>query len=266
MIVSSELLRAEVETARLRDELAAARGRARVAEAGLSFHLGAPLDSRWSTTPLGDPPPLGDPLDRWLADADDRADLAAARRRAEAAALEPRALRARRLPRVGVAARYDLVDDLPFGTEGDHHAVLAMASFDLFAGGRHRAAEAAARAEAEAAGLEVERFAEGIRLEVHEAYLAAQTARERLATADAGVAAARETERIVVERFRQGLVRTVDVLDATNALAAAESRRATARADAHLGSLRLALAVGVPPPQIPSTGPVGDPERDGGTR
>jgi outer membrane protein TolC len=244
MAIHSELLRAEVEAARLRDELSAARGRARIAEAALSLQLGSPLDERWSIAPLGEPLPVGDALEAWLARSEGRSDLAAARRRVAAAALEARAIRARRLPRVGFSARYDLVDETPFGTDGDNHAVMARASIELFAGGRHRAAEAAARAETEAAEREIELMAQGIRLEVRAAHVGAEVARERLATAHAALAAASETERILQERFRQGLVKTVDLLDATTARTQAETRAAVALAEAHLGTLRLALAAG----------------------
>lgn len=262
MTIASELLRAEVEAARLRDELSAARGRARVAEAALSLQIGAPLAERWSIAPLGEPLPVGDGLEAWLARSDRRADLVAARRRVEAAALEARAVRARRLPRVGVSARYDLVDETPFGTGGDNHALMARASIELFAGGRHRAAEAAARAEAEAAEREVELMAQGIRLEVRAAHVGAEVARERLATARAALAAAGETERILEERFREGLVKTVDLLDATTARTEAETRAAVALAEAHLGSLRLALAAGAAAEQPPAT----TQDDDGGTR
>jgi outer membrane protein TolC len=175
------------------------------------------------------------------------------RHRVEAADLEARAVKARQLPRVGISARYDLVDDTLLGTDGDHYALVAMASVDLFSGGRHRAAEQAARAEHEAARREVEQMEEGIELEIRSAYLGAETARDRLTTARATLGAARETERILQERFRQGLVRTVDLLDATTARTEAEARETVARAEAHLGSLRLALAAGIPPEEILAT-------------
>ena len=42
--------------------------------------------------------------------------------------------------------RYDLNDDSLFGSGGRSSAVMAMASIDLFSGGRHRAAAAEAGA------------------------------------------------------------------------------------------------------------------------
>lgn len=247
MLVASELLRAEVERSRVADLLASAKGQAEVAQAALSFRLSADLGTRWELAPVPAPGPLDQGLEGWLQGAAGRADLAAAREMEQAATLEADVRKAARRPRIGVQARYDLVDDSPFGSSGDNAAVMAMASLDLFAGGRHRAARAAAVAEAEAVAADVDRFAEGVRLEIRQAYEEAVSARARHATAREGLAAATETERIVEERFRQGVVKTIDLLDAATARREAETRELVARTDAHLATLRLALAAGQPP-------------------
>ncbi len=184
------------------------------------------------------------PLDEWLASADGRFDLEAARRRLEAGRLEETVRRSARLPRVGLVARHDRNDRSLFGASGDSTAIVAMAAVDLFAGGRHRAAAARARAEAAAAALEVERFREGVRIEVRDAYERALGARQRRATAVAALEAARETERIVGRRFAEGIAKTLDVLDAVTARREAEAREFVARAEAHLASLRLAVVAG----------------------
>jgi outer membrane protein TolC len=159
-----------------------------------------------------------------------------------------------------LVVRGDLVDDAPFGDHGDSTAVIAQGSLDLWAGGRHRAAVAAARAEAEAARQEVEQLAEAMRLEVRQAWVAADSSRRRHATAAAALGAAREAERITGERFGAGVVRTIDLLDATTARREAETRELVARADANLAALRLAVAAGqapesalVPTPDDPPT-------------
>jgi outer membrane protein TolC len=243
-VVSSALLRAQVERSRLADFLAEARGQARLAETALSFRLAADLDSRWLLAALPDPRPLDEGPGVWLDGSGGRGDLAAAREMVAAATLETRAQRAAARPRVGLVARYDLYDEPPFGSHGQSSAVIAQASFDLFAGGRHRAAAAAAAAEAEAAASDLARFADGVELEVRQAWERARTARERHATSHAALAAARETERITEERFRQGVMKTLDVLDAATARREAETRELLARADAHLAALELATTAG----------------------
>ncbi len=250
LLVRSEELRAEVEVARLEDLLAQARGQAQVAESALSMRLAVPGEPAWRTAPLPAPAPLERDLDDWLAAADGRGDLAAARRMVQAAELEVEARRAARRPRVGLVARGDLVDDTPFGNHGDSTALIAQGSIDLFAGGRHRAAVAAASADAEAARQDVEAFAEGVRLAVRSAWVEAQSARQRHATAAAAVDAARENERIVEERFRRGVVKTIDLLDAATARREAETRELVARAQADLAGLRLAVEAGERPETV----------------
>jgi len=261
MLVASELLRAQVEVARVADLAVSAEGAARTAEAALSLRLGAPLGSSWELASLPAPPePAGD-LEIWLARGGERPDLAAGRLGAEAVALEVAVARAGRRLRVGLSARYDFVDDVPFGTGGDSAAIQAMAGFDLFAGGRHRAAVAAAEAEAEAAAREVEELAEAVRLEVRSAYEAAATARSRHATAVQALAVAAEVERITSERFGQGVARTIDLIDAATARREAETRELVARAEAHLSALGLALAAGRPPEEAIAGGArAGEPE------
>ncbi len=265
MLVRSDLLRAEVELAHLDDLLAEARGNARVAEANLAFRLGAPLGTTYALAPLGEPPPLAGDREAWLAAAGDRSDLAAARQQLAAGELEAKALRGSRLPRIGLVARHDFVDDHLFGRHGDSTTIAALASLDLFDGGSKRAAIAAARAEAEAGRADVERLGAGIQLATRQTYEAAAVALERRATAVAALAAADEAVRIVEERFRAGVVKTTDVLDAATARREAEMRELVARTDAWLAHLHLALAAGERPESIlanPQPTPEGDPDRE----
>jgi outer membrane protein len=260
MLVSSERLRAEVEVARLEDELTQARGRARVAEAALSFRLNTDPRSRWELEPLPAPEPLGGELDTWLAEVEGRADLEAARRQVKAAELEAQAALAGRKPRFGLAVREDFYDEWPFGDSGNNTSVIVQGTFEVFAGGRHRAAEAKARAEAKAAAEDVARFTEGAQLALRDAWEAAVTARERHATARAALKAAQETERITEARFEKGVVQMIDLLDATTARREAETRELVARADARLATVQLYHQAGRGPeaaltdPAVPEQG------------
>lgn len=250
MLVRSDLLRAEVEAARIEDLLGAARGQAQVAEANLSLRLGGDATEPWTLAPMVDPRPLDEDLDGWLAGVETRRDLEAARRDLEAAELEVAVQRSALLPKVGLVARHDFNDDTLFGTAGDSTAVMAVARIDLFSGGRHRAAAAAARADVEAGRQELELFRQGLRVEVRDAYATAEAARQRHATAAEARAAAEENERIVGERFRKGVVKVLDLLDATNIRRETETRELVARAEAHLAALRLALAAGRKPESV----------------
>ncbi|OYW04655.1 MAG: hypothetical protein B7Z61_08860 [Acidobacteria bacterium 37-71-11] len=54
-------------------------------------------------------------------------------------------------------------------------------------------------------------------------------------------------ERITDERFKTGVVKMIDLLDATTARREAETRELVARADATAASLRLAVLAGRSP-------------------
>jgi len=250
MVVRSELLRAEVELARVDDLLSEARGQARVAEANLAFRLGEPLGTAYELAALGDPPALAEGREAWLGSAASRRDLEAARKLLAAGELEAEARGAGWWPRVGLVARHDLVDDQLFGDHGDSSSIYAVASWELSLGGERSAAVAAARARADAGRRDVARFEEGVRLEVRQAFEQAEVALERRATALQALDAADEAVRITEQRFRAGVVKTLDLLDAVTARRDAETRELVARADAHLATLRLAVQSGRAPETV----------------
>jgi outer membrane protein TolC len=244
MIVRSEVLRAEVELSRLDDLVEEAQGRERVAEANLAFRLGADQGTAWELDALPLPTPLAEGLDGWLASAAARKDLVAARLGLRAGELETAVREAAFLPRVGLLGRSDWVDDTPFGSHGKATSIMAVASLNVFSGGSDRAAVAAARWEAKAGAEDVARFEQGVRLQVRQAFQEATTARQRQATAMKALAAAREAERITEERFKTGVVKMLDLLDATTARREAETRELVARADALAAALRLTVLAG----------------------
>ncbi|HKI86708.1 MAG TPA: TolC family protein [Thermoanaerobaculia bacterium] len=247
MLVRSDVLRAEVEESRVADLLSDARAKARVAEAALALALGAKADTQYELAPLARDIPSPGPLAGWLTTTAQRGDLAAARLHLDAGRLEEKVQRASLLPRVGFVARHDLVDRTLFGAHGQSTSLMAMASIELFAGGQHRAAMAAARAEAKAGARDLERYRRSVDLQVRQAWSAVSAARDRLQTAQSAVAAAREAERIVEDRFKAGVVKMIDLVDVSNARREAETRELVARSDAELALLELATYSGRSP-------------------
>lgn len=247
MLVRSELLRAEVELARVEDLLEDAKGKVRVANANLAFRIGVAQDSAWALAPLPSPKPLDGDVAAWVSSAASRKDLSAARSLLAAGELEEKVKKAAWLPKVGVSARWDLHDKNLFGASGSAGTVMAFAAVNLFQGGADKAALVAAREDARAGREDVARFADGVALEVRQAYEEAATARARHATAVKALESARESERITDERFRSGVVKTIDLLDAATARREAETRELVARADAHATALRLAVKAGKAP-------------------
>ena len=256
MLVRSELLMAEVEWSRIQDLLQQAEGHAKVAEANLSFRLGADPETAWELRELPEPESIDDGIETWLVTAETRADLEAARRLLSAAELEVKVQRSALMPKIGLQAKYDFNDQHLFGTGAHSGSVAAVASIDIFSGNRHRAAKAAAEADLEAGRQQLELFEDGIRLGVKDAYETAISSRLRYDTAMAAKAAATEAERITEERFKKGVVKMIDLVDASTARQEAETRQLVAAAEAYLATLELAVRSGRQPESVipnPST-------------
>ena len=83
-----------------------------------------------------------------------------------------------------------------------------------------------------------------MRLEVQQAWQDLETARTRLETATSSLAAAREALRVRENRFKQGLDKMIDLLDAETALRQSEMRELVARYDVALESNRLRYVTG----------------------
>ena len=250
MLVRSDLLRAEVELARMDDLVTEAEGRVRTANANLAFRMGADGSSSWTLAPLPAPRRVEEPVDGWLATAAGRSDLGSARKLLAAGELEERVRKAPLWPKVALVARGELYGDKLFGSTGTSGSITAGATWNVFQGGADRAAAFAAREDARAGREDVARFADGVRLEVRQAFEEARTAEARHETAKKALDAAREAERITEERFRAGVVKTLDLLDVTTARREAETRELVARAEAHAAALKLAVKAGRRPETV----------------
>jgi len=245
LILSAEVLKAKVYLAEMDELVAQASNGARLAEAALNFEMGGDQTTSWELAPLPPPAPAGGGLESWIQAAlDQRRDLGAARLQLEAGRLEETAARSAFLPEVAVVGRYDLYDDVPFGANGGSGALMGVARVNLFRGGADEAALAAARHDTAAFASAVRRFEEGVTLETRQAWHDLETAAARQATAHASLAAAREALTVREARFRQGLDRMIDLLDAETALREAELRELVARYDLALARFRLHFASG----------------------
>jgi len=245
LIVEVDLLRARVHLAGTEELVQQADNNSRLAEAALNFHMGVEQSRHHKLAPLPEAPASDGDLES-LAEAAlaRRSDLAAARKQLDAGRLEEKVARSGFLPEVAFIGRYDFYDDVMFGDHGDSAAVMLNARINLFRGGADRQAAQAAIHQVAAHEFNIKRFEAGIRLEVQQAWLDLKSAGARQTTAQASLAAATETLRIIERRFEQGLDKMIDLLDAETALREAEVRELVARYDAALATHRLNFASG----------------------
>ncbi len=245
IILEADVLQARVYLSEVDDSLAQASSGASLAQAALNFQMGADQNTPRSLAPLATTPVVTGELEEWVAAAlEDRNDLQAARLKLEAGRLEEKASRPGYFPEIAVVGHYDLYDDQIFGANGRSGSIMAVAKINLLGGGAGAAARTAARHDTASFEADVHRFEEGVRLEVQQAWQDLATARTRHASANSSLAAAREALRVRENRFKQGLDRMIDLLDAETALRESEMREMVARYDVALESHRLRYVSG----------------------
>lgn len=115
----------------------------------------------------------------------------------------------------------------------------------IYQGGETRARVDAAKASLRTAELDLERVEQQIALQVSQALLSLQQAREQLQVAQQGEVEAQERARIALVRFQNGVGLGVEVIDAQTALAAAQTNVANARYDLQVAVASLRAALGL---------------------
>lgn len=245
VILEADVLQARVYLSEMDEMLTRATSGARLAEAALNFQMGAEQTIPRELSPLAPATPVVGDIGDWITAAlENRRDLAAAQRKLEAGRLEEKATRPGYFPEIAVLGNYALYDDQFFGSNGHSGSVMAVARINLLGGGSNTAARAAARHETASFEADIRRFEEGVRLEVQQAWQDLHTAGIRYTTAKSTLKAAAEAVRVRESRFKQGLDKMIDLLDAETGLREAEMREMVARYDVALDTNRLRFVSG----------------------
>lgn len=251
LIAPNEVLSAEAQQSRQRVLAIEAANTRAVCEADLRRLVGIDTPDRIepAATLDGAAAPVGAP-EGLLTDARaQRPERRALEDRAEASRAREDAVRAEARPQVGVNAGYDYARPNPriFPRRGvwqDSWDASVNVSWLLWDGGRRRAERAEAAAASRAVQARTADFDRQVAFEVRQRWLDADSSRAAIAAASDGVRSATEARRVVMERFRAGVVTSTDVLDADLAVLQAELDLTRARAAARLAEARLERAVG----------------------
>jgi outer membrane protein TolC len=245
IILEADVLQARVYLSEMDELLTQASNGAQLAQAALNYQMGEDQARPRELATLPPAAPVAGDLDDWIEAAIvERRDLDAARRKLEAGRLEEKVTRPGYFPEIAVLGNYALYDDTIFGSNGHSGSVMAVARINLWGGGSNTAARAAARHETAGFEADIHRFEEGVRLEVQQAWQDLATARVRHTTAKSSLAAATEAVRVRQSRFKQGLDKMIDLLDAETGLREAEMRELVARYDVILDTHRLRYVSG----------------------
>jgi outer membrane protein len=244
--VASDVLAARVRLARLKEEAIAAANQVKLARSGLNEAMGVALDRSYTITGHLDLVPLQH--DRLEGLEEQALQYRPDYRQAvlEEQRLEKEVLRAKGafLPTMHFVGNYE-INNQRFTSEGqDSWTVGVVLNLNLFNGGADRARLAEAQANQQRAAALRERLANAVGLEVHDAFLALQTARDRVMVAKDAVTQAEESLRIVQDRYDTGLTTIVELLDNETALTAARTNLTRTLYDATVGQAKLDLSLG----------------------
>ena len=178
-----------------------------------------------------------------------RPERQALEQRAISADFRAAAVAATARPQIGVGGGYDYARPNPrlFPRTGDWKPSWDASinlTWSLWDGGRHAAEHGEALATASALKTRVDDSDRQVTFEVRARSLELDASRAAITAADEGIRAAAETERVVKERYSQGVATNTEVLDAQFARLQAELDRTRAVADVRLAQARLERALG----------------------
>ncbi len=247
-----DLLRAETAVAAAQEELTKARNGEALALAALANAMGlsptTPLQVVASATiaeaPLPDlPAELSQAVEEALRQRPElrllEAQLVAAREGVRVAKSEQR-------PQVGLLLQYDAERQTIMPDMGRWLAGV-MVSMNLFDGGGTKAAVEQAQERVRQLQATLEELRNGIVLEVTNAFLTVQSAKERVKTAEAAVATAEEGLRLVRLGYQNGVNTITDFLTAQAELTQAQIALVVALTDLRVAEAQLWFALGRSP-------------------
>jgi outer membrane protein TolC len=167
----------------------------------------------------------------------------------EVMARETRLAYLKLIPTVSVVGAY-IHNEGSLFSEVNAGYVGATASWDVWDWGTTTSGIAEAKARAHQALLARSKVDDRIRLEVQQAFVAINSAREAMAVAKASVALAEENFRLVQKRYEASAATSFDVVDAEGLLTQARGQMQTALYDFFIARAALRTAVGARPESL----------------
>ena len=247
LLVDSDLLSAQVFVSQMKDRQIRATNDLVMAEMQLARQTGEALDS--PQEPAGN---LADPLmptktiQEWMQIAlEQRPGLRAAQLQETAMGEERKAAKAEFGPKVALFGGAERDALTLGGPSGSNWTAGARLDFNVFAGGAQKARVAEATANANKAQHEVEWFRSGVQMEVRRAYLDGNAAVQRAVAARDSAQQAKESLRIVENRYDAGLTTVTELLRAQTAQLDATTLYLAALQDWQVAQAQLQRAAGV---------------------
>lgn len=244
-VLQSDLLRARVQEAEVKEMVTRAENGVNLAQAGLNFAMGVAQDSAYVLDGALSARPLSTDLagltGKALTARPDLAALGMNRRNAETSVSSARS---DYIPSLNLMGQADWNSDRFAGNDAKSWAVMAVLQWNLFDGLVTTANVRQAAAEAGRMRAMEAQMRSAVQLEVRKAYYDLASSQDRMAAASSSVQEAEEGLRIVQKRYEAGMTTLVDVLGAENALIRARTNALQALYDNNVADAELKLAVG----------------------
>ncbi len=244
-VLQSDLLRAKVQLAEVKEMLTRAENGVRLASAALNFAMGVPQGVEYEVSGAlivqDTKTELNSMIDEASSKRPDLLSMEMNRRNAEKSVTMTRA---DYLPSLNLMGQLDWNSDKPAGDDAKSWAVMAVLQWNLFDGlvTRSKVKESLATS-SRMRSLE-EQTRSAVQLQVRQAYYNVTSSRDRIAATTSSVQEAEEGLRIVQKRYETGMTTFVDVLGAENSLIRARTNALQALYDNNIAQAELKLAVG----------------------
>ncbi len=254
LTVKSDVLRAKVHIAELEQNKYTAFSAVSVAQAALNAVMGTEMTREINTaTPLAPAEVPETPLPEWIDTAlNQRPELMQLSYQAKMARAEVKKSRTARLPSFMLNGAYELNSE-DFDGSGESYTVGANVTLDLFTGFRVSAKTTEALHLLDAARAGQTGMKQKIRLETEQAYYSLMSAQKRIEAAKAAVEESQEAMRIILNRYDNGQVPIISLLDAEIALYRSRNNYYQAVKDQVQSRAQLALAAGTLDPAFQSS-------------
>lgn len=251
MLVDSDLLSAKVFLSQMKDRQIRAQNDLALAEMQLARGLGLAVETPVVPTgALAEPSAHNKAIQEWLQTAlQERPALRAAQLEETSMGDERKAIKAEFGPRIAVFGSAERDAMTLGGPSGTNWTAGARLDFNLFAGGAQKARLAQAAAGESKARHNVEWLRSGVQMEVRKAFLDGNAAAQRTAAAHDAVQQAKESLRIVQNRYEAGLTTVTELLRAQTAQLDATTSYLLALQDWQVASAQLERAAGVLTPE-----------------
>jgi outer membrane protein TolC len=244
LATDADVLAVRVHLAQIRERQISASSRETVARLQLNELMAEPLDARFElqapAPPQVEPAPLAELESEALANRPDIARAAAQERLAREAIT---AARSGFYPQAAVQGVYEF-NGGTFSDRASAWTIGAVFRWNLFGGFADSARLGEAKAATERARAERERQETAARVDVRAALARLDEARARVDVGRLAVAQARESQRIVRDRFDAGLAPVNDLLRSAMAVLEADSRQTAATVDVLISAALLERARG----------------------